>query len=790
MELNKNNLPDQQEVYKRVKNDIYYFGLSTFRRYLPSSFDGLKPVHRRILYTLWDNKITNLIKVNKLSGMVISLHPHNDVSISEAIIKMAQDGVTVNHALLSPEGSFGNISDLSAASPRYISTKVSNFGNDVIISLIDSHTLEMIDAESDFGEKEPKYLPSKLPIVLINGILGIAESFTSNIPQHNLNDICDICIKYIKNKNISPKELSNNLFPDYVQGGTIVNGDEIPQNYYDVDYSSTIKIRGDSEIDLPNNQIIIRSLPFLDFDSFIGKVKSILNDKDSSGNPKNLILSSITYIGEKKDSDTSNPYVFIMCKNGTNLVEVLENLYKNTNLEYNDKVKLTFYHEDKVKICTIKDIVEDWYKVNYDNRQRKFIYQINNNENKIHILEGLLKIYPNIDEVIEIIKKSNDTKDNVVLKIKNKFKLSLIQARGIYEMQLGSLTKRSEKELENSINKIRETITNLSKDLNRIDEIMINDILEIKKKYGRPRKTKIIMKLKERTDIVVSNGAVLATRNSIGVFDSSNIISGKKILNGLKSVKIDNTWVKGIINSHKIDDTITSVLVFYSNGNMHTINPSILNSWIPNSYIEENGFIKAVCPIYKDIIGTIVCITSEGLLKRFETNTLSSRVSQSGAIIENCIFIPEKLNNSFILFINKNNEYLYIKISDIPIHGRTAQGVKTSFTNGDVKMTLVDDSINNFVTLMENTKLSEGYVFVRPIEEIKLGTRTTKLKKFHDFPDFICNGIGSINLDLKDQIGLFISDNGTSSLKLINLRNLKSPRKISCKAFDLITLSL
>lgn len=790
MEISENNIPDQQEAYKRVKSDIYHFGLSTFRRFLPSSYDGFKPIHRRILYTLWVNHINGSIKVNKLSGLTIAIHPHGDVSISEAIVKMAQDGITANHALLSPEGSFGNISDLSAASPRYISTKVSDFGYDVIMSLLDSHTMEMIDAESDFGEKEPRYLPSKLPIVLINGLMGIAESFTSNIPQHNLVDICNICIKYIKNKNVSAKELSNNIFPDYVQGGTIINGDEIPQNYYDTEYSSTVRIRGDSEIDLPNNQIIIRTLPFLDFDSLIGKVKTILNDKDSSGNPKNLILSNITYIGEKRDDNNSNPYVFITCKNGTNLVEVLENLYKNTNLEYSDKIKFTFYHEDKVKNCTLKDIIEDWYKVNYDNRQRKFIYLINNNENKIHILEGLLKVYPNIDEVILMLTKSNDTKDNVIIKLKNRFKLSLIQARGIYEMQLGSLTKRSEKELENSIDKLRNLILNLSKDLDRIDEIMVNDIEEIKKKYGRPRRTKIIMKLKERDDIVISNGAILATRNSIGVFDSSNIISGKKILNGLKHIKINGEWVKGIVNSHKIDDTIVSVLVFYSNGNMNTINPSVLNSWIPNTNIEENGFIKTVCPIYKDIKGTIVCITSEGMLKRFDIESLSSRISQSGVIVENCIFVPDKLNNSSIILINNDNEYLHIKISDIPIQGKTAQGVKTSFQNGNLKMSLVDDNVNNFVIFMENTKLSEGYVFVRPIEEIKIGSRTNKPKKFHDFPDFICNGIGCIDLNLKDQIGLFISDSGTSSLKLINLRNLKSPRKINCKAFDMINLSL
>lgn len=791
MEINKDNLPNIEEVYKRVKKDILFYGLSSFRRFLPSSLDGFKTIHRRILYTIWLYKIHGNIKVNKLGGLVLGLHPHGDVSVTSTIIKMAQENTTANYSLLSPEGSFGNISDLTSASPRYISTRLSNFGNDAVLSLIDSHTLEMIDAESDFGEVEPKFLPTKIPIVLLNGTLGIVESFTSNIPQHNLNEIADICIKYIKNKNISAKELSKGLFPDYVVGGTIINGDDLHQYYYNKS-NGIIKVRGDTEIDLPNNRIIVRSMPLLfDFDSFISKVKTILNDKDSKGNPKNLVLANISYIGEARDDNNSNPYIYINCKSGTNLVEVLENLYKNTHLEYSNKINLTFNHEDKVKICDLKDIIEDWYKVNYDNRQRKMIYLINNHENKSHILEGLLKVYPNIDKIIDTIKKSTDQKDKIILKLKNKFGLSLIQAHGIFEMQIGSLTRRSEKELDNSIKKIRNIINNITKDLTMIDDIMINDLIELKKKYGRPRRTKVIMKLKERSDIVISNGAILATRGAIGVFDSSNIISGKKILNGLKGVKINNKWVKGIINSHRIDDAINSVLVFYEDKTANIVTPSIVNSWIPNTYSKDNTFIKSVCPIYSSISGTVICITSDGMIKRFNPNTLTSRITQINTIVENCIFIPENMNNSTLILLNKQGEYLYIRISDIPIQGKNSHGVKTSFKDGQVKMSYVDNDEDGVVILMENTKLSQGFVYTITLEKLKLGNRTNKLKKMHNFQDFICNGVKTINYQLlKDQIGLFISDIATSSLKMNNLKNLNSPRKISCKAFDLIVLSV
>lgn len=793
MLIDEKNLPKEQEAFKRVKSDIYRYGISTFNRFLPASSDTFKPIHRRILYTLWNNSIKGNVKVNKLAGLTLSLHPHGDAAISGAIIKMAQDGVTANHALLSPEGSFGNISDLQAASPRYISVRPSNFGNDAVFSLLDSHTMEFCDGE-DLNEKEPKYIPTKLPIALINGSLSIVESFTSNIPQHNLIEICDIIIKYIFNKSISAKELAKGLYPDYVVGGTIINGDEIEKNYYDPENATgVVKVRGDVEIDQPNNRIIVKSLPIsYDFDFFIGRIKDILNEKDKSGNPKNLILSNISYVGESRNSDKEDPYVCINCKNGTNLVEVLENLYKNTILEFTNKINLTFNVEDKVKTCTIKEVIENWYKVNFDDRQRKIIYRINSIENRIHILEGLIKVYPNIDAVIEMIKKSKESDDEIISKMKKQFNLSLIQARGIFEMKLGSLTKRSEKELSLDIKKLHQKITEFTNDLLCIDKIMVDDLNELKRCYGRPRRTKVIMKIAERKDIVISNGALLTTRNSFGIFDSSNIISGKKILNGLKSVKIDNNWVKGIINSHKIDNSIESALIFYEDGSMNSITPSVLNSWIPNNNIEENGFIKAACPIYSNVTGDVVCITKDGMLKRFGIEgEVTNRTVQTKTVIENCIFVPDSMWDKQLMLVNNKGEYLYIPLSSIPVQGRTAQGVSSSFDSGvSVRMTIVDGVSNNFAVLLENTKISEGYVYTIPISELKVGNRNNKLKKLFDFPEFKCNGIGCLDIDVKDQIALFISDCSTIGLKTTNFRNLDSPRKISCKAFDILTLTI
>lgn len=791
MIIDKNNIPDKEEVVSRVKDDIFHYGVATFQRYIPSSFDGMIPAIRRVMYICYQYKVDNFMKVSKLAGLVASLHPHGSASIEDTIIKMAQEGTTANHALLEPSGNFGNISDLSAAAARYISTRVSKFGHDVMVSMMDNHSMEMVDGE-DFGEKEPLFIPTKVPLALIIGRSGIAESFTSDIPQHNLSEMIDLTIRYIRNKNIDAVDLTDGFYPDYVVGGMIINGDEIPENYYNVSRGGgIIKVRGDAEIDNVNNRIIIRSMPLsLDLESFQVRLKEILNEKDSSGNPKNLVLASVVYVGESRDNNKSTPYKYVQCKNGTNLVEVLDNLYKYTNLEYSNKINLNMNYNGKIKKSSVRDIIKDWYEANYIIRRRKLIFEINNLENKVHVLEGLIKVYPNIDAVIQLIKSSTEAKDEVVAKLKNKFGLSLIQARGIYEMQIGKLTRRSEKDLQSDIDRTKAYIDTLGMNLNRIDDMMIEDLLDIKKKHGRPRRTKILSKLKERDDIVISNGAILATRNSVGIFDSSNIISGKKILNGFKGIKINGVWVKEMINSHRIDDNIETIAVFYENGSVNLITPSSsVNCWIPNN-VEENGFIKAVCPVYNNIKGSVLCILNDGSLKRFELDSLTTRMSNTTTIVENCIFIPNGSEDKTVILVNESGDSLNIKVSDVPVKGRTSQGVMSSFTSGKGVHMALSGNNSHYVILLENTKLGDGYAITQQIDELKVMSRTNKLKKLYGFPDFKCLGISVVDLTIKDQIGLFISENSTSSLKVTNLRNLKVPRKINCKAFDFIGIEV
>jgi DNA gyrase subunit A len=792
MELCKNNMPDIRDIVPTVKENITNYSLASFTRMISNSKDEMQPIHRRIFYTCYLYNSNSLIKVSKLTGLVLGFHPHGDASVEKAIVRMAKVWIN-NHCLLEGQGNFGSIISLNdEAAGRYISVKVSDFGRDCIIDMMDDHCLDMVDSDADWGEKEPEYLPTKLPIGLINGIGGIAEAFTSDIPCHNLGEIVDRIIMYIKNPNISPEKLAEGLYPDYIVGGTIINGNSFTHSYSDRQ-SDTIVVRGDVEIHSSENMIRIISLPKdVDWDSFKDAIKTIQNDKDNSGNPKNIVISSINSVKQHDNKREGTTEVRLYCRNGTNLVEVLEHLYKSTPLEKTFKINLTTYDGEKIKKATLKDMIEDWFKANLKIRRKRIIYQQNKLEIRNHILEGLLKIYPNMDEIINLIRYTKKQyKDEIIKQMESKFGLTPIQARGIYEMELGKLNSRNELELKDQIQRNQDNIDRLEIDLFRIPEIVMEDVLYMKKKYGRERRTKVIGEMKSREDVTISSGAVIASRNSIGIFDSNNLITsgGSKITNGFKGVKIDGKWIKEIISSHRIDDNITGIVCFHEKGIMSYTPLQRINCWLPID-IEKRGYIKSVLPVYKDIEGQIVGITSDGKLKRFVLDDLSGRDVTIGSVIESCCFVKkEDLEDDSILISNDNFEALRIKTTDIPEQGRNASGVGTGFESG-IGLHLISSrgkQDTDFVLLMENKKIHSPCVFTIPIDDIKIVNRTNKPKYILQWEnEYICNGLGTVNLSV-DTIGLFISEDKTATLQVQGMKKLKFPRgSNSCRAFDFI----
>jgi len=778
--------PYKQELAERVIDDITLYSRTTWSRSLPSVHDGLKSVHRRCLFTYWENVKDGSIKVVKLTGLTLAYHPHGDSSINNAIIDMTCDA-TNNHPLFKGEGSFGNISSFVAASPRYISVRVSDFGKHVMMESIDTNTLDMVAGE-DLDTREPAYLPSKIPLVLINGSYGISEIFVNNIPQHNLNEIADRCIRYIKNKSIPDTELTKDLYPDYVSGGVIVNGSELSKMYSGG--SGSIKLRGEVEIDKEGDRILIRSLPHnVDQTTIIDQIRKLVYGEGKSDSPKNVALSNVTFVGDEVDKKSGVPYIFLNCKQGTNLKEVENNLYKNTSLEKSINVSMTLNENGVVHTCTLKDIIRHWYTVNYNIKSRKLTLAINKLENKIHVLEGILKVYPNIDAIVALIKTFTGTKEELTNLLSNKYGLSLIQARSICEMQISDLSRRSENDLKKSINDNKEKVRVLSDELNHIDDLMINDIIDLKNRFGRQRRTRIVQELDESGIHLVSNGVILFTRNSFSLFHLDSVLNKRTYLD-FKGVKIDEKWVREITGYHQVTSDIKSVLVFYSDKTASPVPVSLINKWLVDPNCEKHGFITAVCPIYDKVNGTVVCITSKGLIKRFDPKEIRSKNVNIDTVVEKCIFVPKDQGDNMLLLIDENGHYRYFPLDDIRETGRNSQGVMSGFDKAHLKIAVVDKEATHAVVMLENGN-GEGLCYSVELEKIDTTTRSTKLRKIAKLDDVKFSGVGTLNLNVKEMLVVFLTRSLIASCSGRVLRGMKTLRRLgSNPSFGLIDVKL
>jgi len=779
--------PLQQELAERVIDDIVLYSKTTWFRALPSLFDGVKAVHRRALFSYWENVKEGSIKVVKLTGLTLAYHPHGDTSINNAIIDMTCDAV-VNHPLFKGEGSFGNISSFVAASPRYISVRISEFGKAVMMDSIDINTIDMISGE-DLDTKEPAYLPSKIPLVLINGSYGIAETTIVNIPQHNLNEIADRCIMYIKDKSINNNELSKGLYPDYVSGGVIVNAADLTQMYNGVSGMS-IKLRGEIEIDKENDRIIIHSLPHnVDQTTVIDQIRKLVYGEGKSDSAKNVAMSNVTFVGDEVDKKTGIPYIFLNCKQGSNLVEIVNNLYKNTSLEKSITVSMVLNENGVVRNCSLKQIINSWYSVNYSIRSRKITLSINKLENKIHVLEGIVKVYPNIDAIIGLIKTFSGSKEELTKILSKIYGLSLIQARSICEMQVSDLSRRSESDLKKSIADNKEKVRILSDELNHIDDLMINDLIELKNKFGRPRRTKIVQKLEENGVHSISNGVILFTRNSFSLFHLDSILNKRTYLD-FKAVKIDEKWVKEITGYHPVTSDIKSVLVFYNDATVSPVKVSMINKWLIDQNTEKHGFITAVCPIYDAVEGTVVCATSKGMLKRFDPKEIKSKSVSIDTVIESCIFVPRSHDGDMLMLLDEDGGYRYFPLEEIRETGRSSQGIMSGFETSNLRMTVIDKEATHVVVMVESMN-GEGLCYSIDIETISTTTRTTKLRKIIDFDQCKFSGIGSLNLNIKELLVIYFTRGLVTTCTGRVLKGMKTLRKLgSNKAFGLINVEL
>ncbi|MBI2626229.1 MAG: DNA gyrase subunit A [Candidatus Nealsonbacteria bacterium] len=478
-----------REIVEEMRESYIDYAMSVIvSRALPDVRDGLKPVHRRILFAMEEDGLTHSAKYRKSAnvvGLVLGrYHPHGDVAVYDSMARMAQN-FSLRYPLIEGQGNWGSIDGDSPAAMRYTEARMSKIGEEMLKD-IERNTVDFVD-NYDGTRKEPAVLPSPVPQLLLNGSLGIAVGMTTNIPPHNLSEVVDACIFLLDN----PKADTEDLFqfvkgPDFPTGGSIFNQKEILEAYSQG--KGAIVTRGKAEVleseKTGRNQIIITEIPFQVLkSSLIEQLANLVQEKKIDG------IKDI-----RDESDKEGMRIVIDLMKDAYPQKVLNRLYKFTDLQKTFHLNmLALVDGIQPRVLSLNEVLYYYLEYRKVVVRRRTEYDLQKAKERAHILEGLHKCLDNIDAVIKTIRNS-DSREDALNNLMKRFKLTQIQANAILETKLSALAKLERKKIEDELEEIRARIKDLAAILNspqKIKEVVKKELKEVKDNFGDERKTKI-----------------------------------------------------------------------------------------------------------------------------------------------------------------------------------------------------------------------------------------------------------------------------------------------------------
>ena len=511
---NKGNVEPLSIVEEMETSYIDYAMSVIVSRALPDVRDGLKPVHRRILYAMWTIGLKHNAKFRKSATVVGEVlgkyHPHGDAAVYASMVRMAQD-FAMRYQLVNGQGNFGSVDGDSAAAMRYTEAKLQAIAEELMFD-IEKNTVDFVP-NYDGSHKEPRVMPAKLPNLLLNGTTGIAVGMATSIPPHNLGELIDAITLLIDNPKTTIEDLMEIVKgPDFPTGGIIYSIEDIKTAY--ATGRGGIAMRGEAEIIEPKAgqyQIVISSIPFqVNKANMLEKIAQLVKDKKLEG-IKDL----------RDESDKDGIRVVVDLKKDAYPNKILNNLYKHTQLQEKFHVNmLALIDGIQPRVLTLQSILEEYIKHRQTVVTRRAQFELDKAKDRAHILEGLKKALDKIDAVIKLIRASKD-KEVAKLNLMKKFKLSERQAVAILEMKLQSLANMERKRLEDELKEKKKLIKELESILNskkRVLSIIKKELKEIRDKFADERKTKVVKGAigKMNTKDLIPNEATVVTMTHDG----------------------------------------------------------------------------------------------------------------------------------------------------------------------------------------------------------------------------------------------------------------------------------
>ncbi|MGC9602861.1 MAG: DNA gyrase subunit A [Minisyncoccia bacterium] len=508
-ENNKKDKIQAQEITTELRDSYLDYAMSVIvSRALPDVRDGMKPVQRRILWSMWDTNLTHSAKFKKSANVVGEVlgkyHPHGDIALYDALARMAQD-FSLRYPLIEGQGNWGSIDGDSPAAMRYTEARLSRIAEELLLD-IDKDTVDW-QPNYDATREEPKFLPAKLPNLLLNGTVGIAVGMATSIPPHNLGEIADATAHLIEHPDADIKELMQFMpGPDFPTGGIIYDKKALEEAYTTGKGSVTIRAKAEIEERKSGSfQIVITEIPYqVNKSDMITRMAELVTDKKIEG------VRDI-----RDESDREGLRIVVELKNDSSPQKILNQLYEYTELQKNFYYNvLALVNGLQPEILSLKDVLSEYVEHRKIIIRRRTEFDLKKAQDREHILEGLVRALDVIDKIIATIKKSEDRETAKINLVKN-FKLSPLQADAILEMKLQSLAAMERQKLEDELKEKKKLIAELQvilKQPKKILEIIKSDLIDLKKNFADPRRTRIIASgLKEfrEEDLIPQEEAII-----------------------------------------------------------------------------------------------------------------------------------------------------------------------------------------------------------------------------------------------------------------------------------------